>query len=347
MIGDGEDILASDYISTSAGAGDAGKVPKLDADGQLDRTFVAKHVRFGGTGADGALSISSGTTTLDIAGARIFVKNYTSIAITGTAKLAFSNPHAEGTIIVLRSQGNVTITSSGTPAIDLRNLGGTGGTSVSRSSVGSTNGNAGNPGTGTAVTVSAGTAGAASDSGSVGDGAASSVALALKTTITQLAFRYPWIAPGAGGGSGGVRQGNAGNTQSGPGGRGAGSLIIECAGDLNQTGTIDGSGQAATANSATATGYRIGGSGGGGGATVLIFYKTLTSASGARTVTGGTASSATSAGSDSGSHARGGVGGGSTYTASSSVGDPGASSQSAGSNGADGLSLVAENTELA
>jgi hypothetical protein len=78
---------------------------------------------FGGTGADGALSITSGTTNIDLAGVAVFIKDYTSISITGTGALTFSNPHTNGTIIILKSQGNVTITSSANPTIDLRNIG--------------------------------------------------------------------------------------------------------------------------------------------------------------------------------------------------------------------------------
>ena len=35
----GSDILASDFINTSAGAGDSGKAPKLDSAGKLDESF--------------------------------------------------------------------------------------------------------------------------------------------------------------------------------------------------------------------------------------------------------------------------------------------------------------------
>ena len=87
--------------------------------------------KFGGTGADGALNITSGITNLDLGGATIFERNYTSISITGTGQLTFSNPHTNGTIIILKSQGNVTLTSSGNPTIDLRNLGGSGGAGIS------------------------------------------------------------------------------------------------------------------------------------------------------------------------------------------------------------------------
>ena len=39
----GQDILASDFVSTSAGAGDSGKVAKLDSTGKIDTTFHKLH----------------------------------------------------------------------------------------------------------------------------------------------------------------------------------------------------------------------------------------------------------------------------------------------------------------
>jgi hypothetical protein len=56
---------------------------------------------FGGNGTDGALSIAAGTTTINVGAVQIFIKNYSSISITGTGVLNFSNPHANGTIIRL------------------------------------------------------------------------------------------------------------------------------------------------------------------------------------------------------------------------------------------------------
>src|SRR4051794_37900880 len=35
----GSDIVAADFVSTSAGAGDSGKVPKLNASGLIDKSF--------------------------------------------------------------------------------------------------------------------------------------------------------------------------------------------------------------------------------------------------------------------------------------------------------------------
>ena len=83
---------------------------------------------FGGTGADGALNITSGTTTVNLANASTYIKNYTSMNIGGNALLNFSNPNANGSIIIFRVSGNVTLTSSNNPNIDISNLG-TAGTS--------------------------------------------------------------------------------------------------------------------------------------------------------------------------------------------------------------------------
>ncbi len=100
------------------------KIIKTKSTGLLDHTIIP-NLKFGGTGADGALTISSGTTNIDLGSAAIFVKNYSSISITGTGALTFTNPHANGTIIIFKNTGATTLTSSATPNIDLRNLGST------------------------------------------------------------------------------------------------------------------------------------------------------------------------------------------------------------------------------
>ena len=113
----GQDILASDFIDTSAGAGDSGKATKLNASGKLDNTFL--EVGFGGSGLDGALNVTSGTTTIDAGNARVVVKNYTSINISNGATLTLSNPATDGTVLILKCQGNCTIDG----AIDLVGMG--------------------------------------------------------------------------------------------------------------------------------------------------------------------------------------------------------------------------------
>src|SRR3990167_4955663 len=54
---------------------------------------------FGGDGSDGTLAITSGTTTISCGSAKVLTKNYSSISITGTGVLAFSNPHASGSMV--------------------------------------------------------------------------------------------------------------------------------------------------------------------------------------------------------------------------------------------------------
>ena len=70
-------------------------------------TFAS--LKFGGNGTDGVLNVTSGTTTINLGGAAVVVKNYTSMSISVGATVNFSNPNAGGTIIILKSQGNVNI----------------------------------------------------------------------------------------------------------------------------------------------------------------------------------------------------------------------------------------------
>ena len=119
----GQTADANDFKNASAGAADAGKGVLLDANGNISNTML----RRGGDGADGAFNISSGTTTLSFASANLLIKNYTSFTISGTATLAFSNPHANGSGLIAYVQGNLTLTSTATRGIDLRSMGATGG----------------------------------------------------------------------------------------------------------------------------------------------------------------------------------------------------------------------------
>lgn len=103
----------------------------------------AKLFRYGGTGVDGPLSVSSGTTTIDLGGLSYVVKNYSSVSITSTGRIAFSNPHANGTTIIFKVAGDMTVTSSNDPAIDLKGLGGTEGAGVGTIGVGNYGGTGG------------------------------------------------------------------------------------------------------------------------------------------------------------------------------------------------------------
>ena len=312
MIQAGSTILASDFVSTSSGATDSGKVPVLDSNGKIPSGFL----RFGGDGSDGALTVSSGTTTINLGGAQVFVKNYTSISITGTGKVNFSNPHNNGTTIILKSKGNITLTSSQAPMLDASGMGvqtqsADGyGASIFKTNKG-TNATAYNlPGNGGALPT-----------------------LDLGNSVKNIiAGKYPQACPGASGGggaragggggasvanagSGGSNGTNTGQTGSdGSGSAGGGVLILECGGAFNFT-TSGGISVAGVAG-VNATGTNTGGGGGGGGGVCIILYNTLTANSGTITKSGGTGGTATAGGGNGGA-------------------------------GGDGYSLVAQNTEYA
>ena len=278
---------------------------RIDSNGALT-------TKFGGTGADGALSITSGTTTIDLTGLAVFVKNYSSISITGTGALAFSNPHANGTVIVLKSTGNVTLTSSAAIGIDLRSLGASA-TNVGRGLVGFANGGLAN---------------------STGGG----VKIGGTGYIVDLSHRAKCIKVGCGAG-GGAGGNYAGGDAGGAGGRGGGGLYIECAGALNfaspfvinATGVAGGNG---TANNS-------GGGGGGGGGTVLMLYGSLTANTGTISANGGVGgNSVNTTGGSAGvanqnNNASGGQGG-SAYNASYGGGGSGGAGAGCGGYGGTG-----------
>lgn len=264
--------------------------------------------KFGGTGADGALSITTGTTTISLGGAAVFVKNYSSLSITGTGQLSFSNPHANGTFIILKVSGGITISTSGNPAIDASGMGATGGTA------GVVPG--GNGGTGNQAQSSIGLL-YGGGAGSLGTGAATNTAGAAGGTLLgKLIFltKVINVVPGSGGGGTGATggfnattggggggssantTGSIGSTGSGgagtniagfAGGNGGAALYIECAGTYNCSAVISVAGKNGT-NSTTDGG----GGGGGGGGTILALYNTLGADTGTYTVSGGTGGTA-------------------------------------------------------
>ena len=246
---------------------------------------------FWGTGSLGSFSYSSGTQSLSAANKSIAVFDYTSFSLTGTASLQFGNANDNGTIYIVRSLGDVTITSSASRAIILDGAGGIAGQGVAGQSGGiEVGGNSGN-GFGSwyyfSGSVSGGTAGSGvSVTGGGGGGGFSSFTPSVNSTN---GFLMPFaVAPGGGGGSGCNDTFNTGII-SGAGGRGAGALIILCAGKLNITSSFSATG----ANGANTTDNNNGAGGGGGGGSFYILYNTLTANTATFTVskgTGGTAS---------------------------------------------------------
>lgn len=330
-------------------AGNSGK--SLITDSANTSWATVPTPKFGGTGADGALSISSGTTTVNLGNAALFILNYSSVSITGTANLAFSNPNTNGTIVIIKSQGNVTITTSSTHAIDLRLLGGAGGAQGSNSN---------------------GTAGSASsfylDSAThFGGGGGSSSLGGVAITISRNFYpisasnfvntHFKTVVCGSGGGGG---QGGSSGGLGGIGGTGAGGLYLEVGGVYNfTTGVIDASGQAGTNGNALGNGGA--GAGGGAGGMIVIIYNTLTAETGTYNMVGG----AGGAGGSSGTTVSGGGGGaclvaagdgrtgnsntgfaGSNDTGTGGAGGAGGAGPNGGGGGAGGFKISILNTEF-
>ncbi len=307
--------------------------------GSVVRQSVTSAIeKFGGDGSDGALTVTTGTTNLDASGAKVLIKNYTSISITGDGKIAVTNPHTEGTILILRSQGDVTLTSSAAPMIDLTGLvtagtGGSGGTGRDDGGSAGGNGNDGDYILDALTHYGAGGGVGASNVG--GTGGTGGVALTkdqgiyrlYSATIADITMnRNQYVIPGtSGGGGAGGHTADVANQASpggagGAGGAGGGALIIECGGAWNFTTTggisVAGSAGSAGTDGADETGSGsnegaaggAGGGGGGAGGSALILYNTLTANTGTVISTGGNGGAGGDGGDETGG-ASGGLGG--------------------------------------
>lgn len=268
--------------------------------------------KFGGTGADGALSVSSGSaTTINASGATVFLRNYTSISITGSAYVQCVGAATNGTAYILKSEGNVTLTSSAAPMLDASGCGGPGGA-----------GSATNPGTitpNTATQLCIIKVPGATPGGNAGSGPTVGAA-----AVSPWLGKYPNIGCGSGGSGGGGQAGQTGAS----GGAGGGALVIECAGAWNFT-TASGISVAGLAGPNGGTNFA--GGGGGGGGYFLALYNTLTANSGTVFASGG-------AGGVS-SFDTGGGGGNSVVGAGAGV------VGTAGGIGATGYSLITQNLD--
>lgn len=288
-------------------------------------TNQVKGIKFGGDGSDGALNVASGTTNLDAAGADILIKNYTSINIASGATLSVTNPGTNGTVLILRSQGDVTIEGT----IDLEGVGAaeqTNGKVIFDSSdhFGADGGDQTSSGGG-AQTGGAG-------------GAVYSLNMLYNLTADELHRRNLVLFTGSGGGQGGDA---VGPISEGTGGRGGGALLLECGGafDFDAGGEIILSGE--NGESVASTGTRNGGGGGGGGSagSMIALYNVLTDNSG--TVTskggdGGAGGDSNAVGSGSSTGGAGGGGGAGSWQAAGGAGGDGGSSASNGDPGSNG-----------
>jgi hypothetical protein len=294
---------------------------------------LAMSGHFGGTGADGALTTASGTTTISASSAAYLVKNYTSISITGTAYVQFTTPHANGTIIQVKCQGNVVLTSSATPMLDASGMGASGPTNATTSS-----GSAGNQPNSNFFNATTMAGGGGSNAETAGTAGVLQTALIINTVILG---KFLPLMCGAGGGAGGGSGGSGGH--GGTGGNGGGALYIECGGAFNFT-TASGISVAGTAGT-NGTTYGGGGGGGGGGMLILL-YASLTANSGTVTVSGGAAGNGNTSG--GGSPDGGGGGGGASLANAGSIGSAGSGSGQGGNGGAggNGTSLIEANQDF-
>ena len=249
---------------------------------------------FGGDGSDGALNLTTGTTTIDASGSNVVTKYYTSINIDAGATSTLSNTHASGTIFIMKSQGDCTIAGG----IDLTGLGATTGVTGysvmdDSSHIGGVGGNA---------------SGSTAGIGGTGGAIFSNLFHYVTPNASNLYKKYLVVATGSSGGAGGV--GFVGPGTPGIGGTGGGAIIIECAGALNFTGMISVDG----GTGGNGGGSTTGGSGGGGGSAgmALVLYNTLTANIGTINARGG-------AGGDGGD-ANGGDGGPTCASAGSGAG---------------------------
>lgn len=349
-------FTTNNFASNTSGAiNDAGTTTLIRGNtGVNDNATSSTVAGFGGDGSDGVLTITSGTTTIDCAGAVTVLKNYKSISITGTGALSFINPASTGTVIILKSQGNVTLTSSTAPMIDVSGMGAAGGTGGTGGT--DTAGNSGTDGTQGVplqddVTTHFGVSGKVGVNDTTGGVAGaggtiySNIFLYSRTAI-KLSSKSIFLACGSGGGGGGSGRVNSGGSgaksgNGGNGGNGGGGLIIECAGAWNFTTALGISVAGKPGANGASTNFNIGsaaggGGGGGAGGFLVALYKTLTANTGTVNTAGGAGGvGGTAIGGDSGGQNAGAGGGGG--------GGAGADGSAGGAGGAGGANAVGSN----
>jgi len=314
-------------------------------------TGHASEIKFGGDGSDGALAISSGTTTIDCDGAQLVVLQYTSVSITGTGKLAFSNKHANGTIVIIKSQGNVTLTSSTIPNIDCSGMGASGGNMglTENTFHFATDGK-----TGIAIADDSSHHGLTDanktnnlDEYRAGAGGAVCTNAYLYTRYSYLLSRHGIVLACGSGGAGGnaaALKGGGATSQGGNGGAGGGGLIIECGGLWNFTSALgisvagtDGVDSPDISYSASTAGG--GGGGGGSGGFCVVLYNELTENTGtinSKGGDGGDGGTATGTYNQGAPISGGGGGGGGSIGGAGGNGGVGNNTENAGANGSNG-----------
>ena len=283
-----------------------------------------------GNGSDGALTISAGTTTLDANFQEVLEKNYTSLSITGTGALGFSNFVSSGLTAFIRVRGDCTITSTNLPAIQMSSTGGALGIGAAAGSAAA--GTTGSTTVWTATLFHAGKGG-----GSAGDFAISSP---LYVTATSSLARLSLSTMGGSGGGGGSAGTGGGGGSGGDGGRGGGNLILLCGGSLNFTSNISAAGVSGSAGGNSGGSSGGGGGGGGAGGTIIILSENITANTGTTTISGGSGGAG-----GTGVSSTGGTGGGgaSARTKGTNGAAGSGSTGGAGGTGGDGTSVISVN----
>ena len=278
-------FITEDDVSDAAVSGKVVRatgtaLPALDASNLTGLPFT-----FGGDGSDGALNVTSGTTNIDASSTNVVVKNYTSINVSAGAILGLTNPASDGTVLILKSLGAVTIAGT----IELSGDGAIKETdgydifdSTSHTSTDETGG--------TQITEN----------------------LWYYTTlgVFDSYHRFVGVHAGSGGADGNDGPDDGVDAVGGAGGRGGGAIIIECGGALNFTGEINVNGATGSVGADNTTGAGAGGGAGGAAGSILVYYSSLTSSSGTLNAKGGAGGDGGSGGADASAPAAGGKGGG-------------------------------------
>lgn len=258
-------------------------LPKLENDGYGDKS-------------DGDLTISSGTTTLNTSGKNIY--QWGDVAITGTGALA-TGSNLNNLPLIGFVNGDLTITSSATPAVSRNGAGGPAGsggasgvsggagTAGATANVDNNGGGGGwvnNTGGGGGGGGSLGNAGTTATAVTSGNGTAGAGGPSQRYNAAYPILRLlmeAFVAGGGGGGAGStVNVGTGGN-----GGAAGGTIILIVRGNINLTGILEAKG----ANGSAGSGGDAGGGGGGGGGVIFIFYSgDVTANSATYTVSAGT-----------------------------------------------------------
>ena len=212
-----------------------------DLNGNFDELWA--QARFGGDGSTGSGHFT-GNTTINLAGAKLTVLKYEQLIVDPGVTVNFSNPHASGSIIYIKSRLDADIQGT----IDAGGMGADAATNGVGNIVDSDGGGDGATSTGSRPGGSAGTA--------------------VRVGGLNVGGMY-YVVPGSGGGAGGTGLNSSGTpvAPGGFGGRGGGALIIECAGELTFTGNLYSYGQ----DGGDGTGdTRTSGGGGGGGSGGMV-----------------------------------------------------------------------------